>query len=99
MDATKIIEVAVPALTSAVVAAIAAVFAYRKWWHERSEGFGAEFRARRLESYEEVWRRLEQVHSYLRTAGAQQAAVKASLELNSYLLERSLYIEPGDRKL
>ena len=99
MDATRLIEIAVPALTSALIAGVGAVFAYRKWWQERTEGFGAQFRARRTESYEELWRRLEQLHSYLRGVGTQEAAAKASLELNSYLLERSVYIDAPDRRL
>jgi hypothetical protein len=99
VDSTKIVEVAVPALISAIVAGIGAVLAYRRWWHEKTEGFGAQFRVRRLESYEELWRRVEQVHSHLRATGAQQAATTASLDLNSYLLERSLYIDVQDRRL
>jgi hypothetical protein len=99
VETSKIVEVAVPALISAVVAGIGAVLAYRRWWHEKSEGLGAQFRTRRLESYEELWRRLEQVHSYLRATGAQQAATTASFDLNSYLLERSLYIDVEDRRL
>jgi len=99
VDLAKILEVAVPALISALVAGIGAVLAYRKWWHEKSEGFGAQFRVRRLESYEELWRRLEQLHSYLRATGTHEAVTKASLDLNGYLLERSLYIDANDRRL
>ena len=99
MDATKIVEVTVPALISALVAGIGAVLAYRRWWHEKSAGLGAQFRSRRLESYEELWRRLEQMHAHLRTTGAQQAATTVSFDLNTYLLEKSLYIDVEDRKL
>src|SRR3982750_1927023 len=97
---SEVLKVAIPA-TIALIGTIITVFlSYRQWRRQQDASRSATYVTERQSAYKQLWLKLEEVHLKLRTDDVNETEFRALvLDVNSYILRNSLYLDDDDREL
>lgn len=97
---TDILKVVIPATIALLGTILTVVFGYRQWKRQQEASRRGAYVAEKQSAYKELWVKLEDVHLKLRTDEvSEQDFRKLVLEVNSYILRQSLYLDEYDREL
>ncbi|HEY8226384.1 MAG TPA: hypothetical protein VIG25_13980 [Pyrinomonadaceae bacterium] len=95
-----ILKVLIPATIALIGTIITLVFGYRQWKRQQEVSRSSTYVTEKQSAYKELWRKLEDVHIKLRTDEVSEPEFrKLVLDVNSYILRNSLYLDDYDREM
>jgi hypothetical protein len=97
---SDILKNAFPAIIAFLGTVIAVFVGYRQWKRQQDTTRTGDFRTERQKTYKELWEKLKDVHVRLRTKAVATEEFRSLLrDVNSYILQHSLYLEKDDHHL
>jgi len=97
---TDILKVVVPATIALIGTILTIWFGYHQWKRQQDAARSGTYVTEKQSAYKELWVMLENVHIKLRTDEVSQQEFRILvLEVNSYILRQSLYLDDYDREL